>query len=351
MVDRAFIALYAIFTLLSKNNTKKKVLFTSNTCASPVYASIYAGLTPIFSDITLDNYLMDLDETSKLIEKYKDELVAVVYIYTFGHTSADIKLIQKLTRKYGIALIEDVAQAFGSYVDDQKTGTIGDLSVFSFGYSKHIDAGCGGFLINNNPYKYDAIELHNIIENIKHSKSNTEISNSYKKEYYKNRLLVLENDNNYKLFENFHIEYKSMYFKKLNPDWQDVEEKLYNFIQSNEHIERNDRAKRYYDGLTIPALNHRIYAPIVKRGYSVYRYSILVSELKISEHLCQYLRSNSINCSNLYLPVSRYFNKSKYIRSVTFSKRVINLWVDSMATDEYIKHTLNTVYRYFNENK
>lgn len=347
LVDRAFLGLYAIFTLLKRNTGKSKVLFTSNTCASPVYACIYAGMTPLFTDISLEDYLMDSDETLEIIYKYKYDLAAVVYIYIFGHTSNAILSIKKITQQYGIALIEDVAQAFGSKVGNYKTGTIGDISVFSFGYSKHIDTGSGGFILNNDPFKFDITEINTIISNSKQFENNMELSLDYNTKFYNLRKEALQNPAMFISYHNFHKRFIGLYFNKLKPDWYKIEKKIREFISDDLCTKRNDIAKRYYEGLKKEKLDIHVYSPIVKDGYSVYRYSILVDNYTISQELSDSFRANNIHCSNLYLPVSRFFFDTGFDRSIEFSRRVINLWVDSTVDNAYIKKTLQLIEQYF----
>lgn len=347
MVDRAFLGLYAIFMTLKKNTRKSKVLFTSNTCFSPVFASIYAKMNPIFSDISLENFLMDENETIEIIKNNREDLAAVVYIYTFGHTSKSLLHIKQLTQQYGITLIEDVAQAFGSKVDDQLTGTIGDLSVFSFGYSKHIDAGSGGFIINNNPLIYDSDEIVEALSIIKRYKVNDSLSREYKKSFYRIRSQAMKYSDQFFLYQEFVNKYESLYFKELKPDWLNIKFKLERFITNIHQKQRNDIAKRYYEGIVKRRLQAHIYAPVVRKEYSIYRYTILTNCLETSQGLSECLRKNDIHCSNLYIPVSRLFTNQNFNKSLDFSRRCINLWVDSIATRHYIEKTLECIENYY----
>jgi dTDP-4-amino-4,6-dideoxygalactose transaminase len=57
--------------------------------------------------------------------------------------------ILKVTKKYGIALIEDCSHAHGSTYKGQKVGTFGDIGCFSLDNNKILGAGEGGILITN----------------------------------------------------------------------------------------------------------------------------------------------------------------------------------------------------------
>jgi len=45
--ERAFMSLFCLFKFLSKQSKRKKILFTSSTCQSPVLACYFANLKPI----------------------------------------------------------------------------------------------------------------------------------------------------------------------------------------------------------------------------------------------------------------------------------------------------------------
>jgi len=59
-------------------------------------------------------------------------------------------LAQWIASEYGVALIEDAAQAFGSKYDGQYLGTFGDIGCFSLSAQKIISTGQGGFVITDN---------------------------------------------------------------------------------------------------------------------------------------------------------------------------------------------------------
>ena len=66
----------------------------------------------------------------------------------------------EIARRHGIKIVEDAAQAYGSYCNGQPAGSYGDLSCFSFHGTKNLSAGEGGALVINDP---DLIERAVII--------------------------------------------------------------------------------------------------------------------------------------------------------------------------------------------
>lgn len=351
-LNRAFIGLYSILSCLSKKSNRKKVLYPPTTCASPVYATTFAGLKPVFADVSLSDYLIDEKATIRYIELYKDELLAVVYIYIFGHTSDSVLRIKEVCDKYGIYLIEDVAQAFGSNVDGIPTGLIGHYSVFSFGYSKQVEVGIGGLFVNNMPTVVSNKEMQDFISNIEFTQLTPEQSQQYKKDFYDFRLESIVDESKYIKYLDFPERFHDLYFTAKQPDWNKISDKLRSFLDEDMLTKRNQNAKKYYEGFSCESLKEYVYAPELKDGYSIYRYTILLTSEENSLKFSDYLRNNGINCSNLYIPVNRFYGETDCPNALLYAKKCVNLWVDAgIATDEYIEKTIELTKQYFAHNE
>ncbi len=75
---------------------------------------------------------------------------ALVYVNLYGNT-ADYDRIQAYCQKNQIVLIEDAAQSQGAYYKDSPSGTLGDVSVFSFDPMKNMPSfGSGGMVLTDN---------------------------------------------------------------------------------------------------------------------------------------------------------------------------------------------------------
>lgn len=346
LLDRAFLGLFVLFKLIKLKTDKKKILFTSTTCPSPVFAAQFAGLIPVFVDINLNNFLMDYELVKDRVQGDSD-IAAVVYIYTYGHISSDIFKLKKLVKEENIYLIEDVAQAFGAEIDGIKAGEIGDAAVFSFGYSKQIDVGKGGLLLLNSD-KFDKKNVNRVLENMTRFNINSNLIQDYKEDFYKNRKVVIFNKKKYYLFSKFAKKYKQMYFKKIEVNWEQIKELFLAFIRKNKRTKRNRRAFKYHNHFLNCDYRSQLILPVLKNNYSVYRYTFLVKNKNDAQYLSKYLRNRNIHCSNLYLSVSRFYYNRNFINSVKLAERVINLWVDEIADEDYIEKTLDVVDSYFN---
>jgi dTDP-4-amino-4,6-dideoxygalactose transaminase len=70
---------------------------------------------------------------------------------------ADMPAIIELTRKHGLAVVEDAAQAIDAALEGKKAGTWGNLATFSFQSNKTITAGEGGLIMTNDPDLADKV--------------------------------------------------------------------------------------------------------------------------------------------------------------------------------------------------
>jgi len=72
---------------------------------------------------------------------------AVVVVHLFGQC-ADMDPIRKVCGEYGVAILEDAAEALGAEYRGQPAGTLGDVGVFSFNGNKIITTSGGGMLLS-----------------------------------------------------------------------------------------------------------------------------------------------------------------------------------------------------------
>jgi len=98
------------------------------------------GATPVFCDIELSSYHIDIESIERM---RSDKTKAVVYVHLFGNMT-DTSEIEFYCKQHGLLFIEDAAQSFGSSLDGIKAGTIGDSSVYSFNSNKVISGINGG---------------------------------------------------------------------------------------------------------------------------------------------------------------------------------------------------------------
>ncbi len=124
------------------------------------YASVEAisltGAKPRLVDICLTDFNVDCEKMSAALD---ENVKAVLPVHLFG-LPANMAKICAICRERGIAVIEDVAQAFGSQYDGKFSGTIGEMGCFSFYPTKVLGAyGDGGMVTTNDDAYAENLKL------------------------------------------------------------------------------------------------------------------------------------------------------------------------------------------------
>ena len=127
-----------------------EVICQSMTFSASANPIVYQGGTPVFIDSEPDSWTMDpnlLEEALKdRIAKTGRKPKAIIPVYLYG-MPARIDDIMEIARRYGIPVVEDSAEAFGSRYRGQLCGTFGDFGIMSFNGNKMITTSGGGALI------------------------------------------------------------------------------------------------------------------------------------------------------------------------------------------------------------
>jgi perosamine synthetase len=117
--------------------------FTIISCAASI---IRAGAKPVLIDCDSKTWNM---KTDQIEEKITDKTKAIMVVHIYG-LPVDMEPVVDLSEKYGIAIIEDAAEAHGLTYRNRPCGSFGDISTFSFYANKHITTGEGGMLLTDN---------------------------------------------------------------------------------------------------------------------------------------------------------------------------------------------------------
>lgn len=133
-----------------------EVITTPFTFIATAEAITYTGARPMFVDIDLQTYNIDIKKIEKAITK---KTKAILPVHLFG-LPADMDSIMELGKKYKLKNIEDCAQSFGAEYKGKKTGAISDAGCFSFFPSKNLGCyGDGGMLITNDDAIAEKVRL------------------------------------------------------------------------------------------------------------------------------------------------------------------------------------------------
>ena len=106
---------------------------------------IQYGLIPVFIDVSLPTYNIDVEMMQRAITA---KTRCIFIAHTLGNPF-DIDAVLELAKKHDLWVIEDNCDAFGSKYKGKYTGTFGHLSTISFYPAHHITTGEGGAIITN----------------------------------------------------------------------------------------------------------------------------------------------------------------------------------------------------------
>jgi CDP-6-deoxy-D-xylo-4-hexulose-3-dehydrase len=112
------------------------------------------GLVPVFIDVELGNYNVDV---SQLEAALSPRTRALIFAHTLGNPF-NATAVQQFARHHDLWLVEDCCDALGATFHGQGVGTFGDIATFSFYPAHHITMGEGGCVVTEKPALAKLIE-------------------------------------------------------------------------------------------------------------------------------------------------------------------------------------------------
>lgn len=122
-----------------------EVIIPSMTYIATANCVKYCGAKPVFVDNCINNYNID---PKRIEEKITPRTKAIIPVHLFGHP-CDMDPILEISERYGLAVIEDAAEAHGALYRGKKVGGFGRCASFSFFGNKIITTGEGGAVVTN----------------------------------------------------------------------------------------------------------------------------------------------------------------------------------------------------------
>jgi perosamine synthetase len=122
-----------------------EVIVPNLTFVASANAIILAGATPVICEIYPNTFCIDVEKAEKLVNS---KTKAIMPVHLYGQ-SADMNKIIKLSKKYGIEILEDAAQGVGVKFNGKHTGTFGKAGVLSYYANKTITCGEAGIILTD----------------------------------------------------------------------------------------------------------------------------------------------------------------------------------------------------------
>ena len=151
-------ALHLILNYI-KTGKNDEVLLPGYTYVATANAIKYCNATPNFLDIEaeslgvcpskLEDYLkkISIKKKNKTFNKFtKKQIKALIVVHVYGFPCKILE-IKRICSKYNIHLIEDAAEAVGSFFMTKHLGTFSDFGILSFNGNKTITTGGGGAIL------------------------------------------------------------------------------------------------------------------------------------------------------------------------------------------------------------
>ena len=132
-----------------------EIIVPSLTWISDIASVIQNGFTPVFVDI--DPYTLGMKDED-VLSKISSKTRAVFITHVQGFDALTDKLIAEL-KKRNIPLIEDVCESHGAKHNNDKAGSIGWISNFSFYYAHHMSTIEGGMICTNDELVYQQVRM------------------------------------------------------------------------------------------------------------------------------------------------------------------------------------------------
>lgn len=139
-----------------------EVIVTPWSMSCSATAPLWWNAIPVFADIEENYYCLD---PKNIEQRITDRTKAIIVVDLFGQPY-DMEAINAIAYKHNLIVIEDAAQAIGSYYLNTRyvpscnladytkellySGRLGNIGIYSLTHGKHLTSGEGGVIVTNN---------------------------------------------------------------------------------------------------------------------------------------------------------------------------------------------------------
>ncbi len=330
VVGRGTTAIYLALKALGL--TAKKVIIPNTACIDIANAVIYSGNTPLFCDTSLLDCNID---TAQIERVFTQDVRVIIAVHMFGNP-APIDKIKSFCTERGVSLIEDAALALGATAQGKPAGYFGDVSIFSFGYTKIIDAGFGGAIVTDDETVYRKIcKLYSEIPVL-----NDRIKARIEELGQLTRLLnrfAPGNSKLYKLYPLLNQIYRESYLFALPERYINSIARALDSLPAN--IKRRQRKAQIYAELLRGHENIELLSP--REGAIVWRFSFFLKSGRV--RIVENARKHGIDISTWYPALHRRYlhtgnmPKQGFPNSTYIENHIVNLWVDDSISEERVR--------------
>ena len=302
-----------------------EIIMPSYTFVSTANAFVLRGAVPVFVDIRPDT--LNIDEN--LIKQAITDRTKAICVVHYAGVACEMDKIMAIAAEYNLAVVEDAAQALGSFYKGKPLGTIGDIGCFSFHETKNIISGEGGAVIINN-------------------------------EKYTERAEIIreKGTNRSKFFRGQVDKYTWVDIGSSYLPSDMIAAFLYSQLENVDKINKkrlsiwnkyNDFFKQFDDIITRP------YCP-EECQHNAHIYYILFKNLQMRTDFINFLKANEILSVFHYIPLHSSPAGQKYCRTASdmnitdkISDTLVRLPMFYELTEQEIEHIFNVITAYMNK--
>ncbi len=143
-----------------------EVIIPNITFVATANSVLYTGATPVLVDVNYDDINISIKSVEKSITKKTKAIIPV----HFAGKSCDMSKLKKISKKFGLKIIEDCAHAIGTKFNKTHVGNFGETGCFSFYPTKNLTTFEGGMIITNSKQtalKIKSMRNHGITKSLK----------------------------------------------------------------------------------------------------------------------------------------------------------------------------------------
>ncbi|ECL6414836.1 UDP-N-acetylbacillosamine transaminase [Campylobacter coli] len=129
--------------------------FTFIASVAPIY---YLKAKPVFIDCD-ETFNIDIDLLKLAIKESEKKPKALILTHLYGNAAKMDEIVQ-ICEKENIILIEDAAEALGSFYKGRALGTFGEFGAYSYNGNKIITTSGGGMLIGKDKQKIERARFY-----------------------------------------------------------------------------------------------------------------------------------------------------------------------------------------------
>ena len=130
-----------------------EVILADTNWIATVAPIMHVGATPVFVDVLPDSWCIDPQAVRAAMTPRTRAIIAT---HLYGNL-CDLDALSALAAEFGVALIEDAAEAIGSEYHGRRAGASGVFGVFSFHGTKTLTTGEGGMFVTHNAELYERV--------------------------------------------------------------------------------------------------------------------------------------------------------------------------------------------------